>query len=139
MARDEVDAWNRHDADGTVAHAADDIIHHDAGVGMDFHGKAELRDLAQSYLTAFPDLHVEIMSATCAGDRLIQEWVATGTHEGELMGMAPTHRHVEFRGCAVTEVGEDGLEHRSAQYWEALPMMSQLGMSPSTAGAAPQG
>lgn len=139
MARDEVDAWNRHDADGTVAHAADDIIHHDAGVGMDFHGKAELRDLAQSYLTAFPDLHVEIMSATCAGDRLIQEWVATGTHEGELMGMAPTHRHVEFRGCAVTEVGEDGLEHRSAQYWEALPMMSQLGMSPATAGAAPQG
>jgi hypothetical protein len=54
------------------------------------------------------------------------------------MGAAPTHRHVEFRGCAVVEVGDDGLEHRSAQYWEALPMMSQLGMSPATAGAAGQ-
>jgi steroid delta-isomerase-like uncharacterized protein len=138
MAREEVDAWNRHDADGTVAHAADDIVHHDAGVGMDFHGKAELRDLAQSYLTAFPDLHVDITSATCEGDRLIQEWVVTGTHEGELMGMAPTHRHVEFRGCAVTEFGDDGLEHRSAQYWEALPMMNQLGASPATAGASGQ-
>ena len=138
MAREGVDAWNRHDADGTVANAADDIEHHDAGVGMDVHGKAELRDLAQRYITAFPDLHVEVTSATCEGDRLIQEWVVTGTHEGELMGMAPTHRHVEFRGCAVVEVGEDGRQHRSAQYWEAMPLMSKLGVSPATAGAAGQ-
>lgn len=138
MARESVDAWNRHDADGTVANAADDIVHHDAGVGMEIHGKAELRDLAQRYITAFPDLHVEITSTTCEGDRLVQEWIVTGTHDGELMGAAPTHRHVEFRGCAVAEVGEDGLEHRSAQYWEALPMMNQLGMSPATAGAAGQ-
>jgi steroid delta-isomerase-like uncharacterized protein len=138
MARESVDAWNRGDADGTVANVADDIVHHDGGLGMDVHGKAELRDLAQRYMTAFPDLHVEITSTTCEADRLVQEWVATGTHEGELMGMAPTHRHVEFRGCAVGEIGQDGLEHRSAQYWEALALMNQLGVSPATAGAAGQ-
>jgi hypothetical protein len=50
--------------------------------------------------------------------------------------MAPTHKHVEFRGCAVGEVGDDGLEHRSAQYWEAMSLMQQLGMTPAAAGAA---
>ncbi len=138
MARESVDAWNRGDAAGTVSNVADDIVHHDGGLGMEVHGKVELQDLAQRYLTAFPDLHVEVTSTTCEGDRLVQEWVATGTHEGDLMGMAPTHRHVEFHGCAVGEIGQDGLEHRSAQYWEALSLMNQLGMSPATAGASGQ-
>jgi steroid delta-isomerase-like uncharacterized protein len=136
LAQRAVDAWNRGDADGVVATVGDDIEHYDAGISQQIHGKAEMRAYVQGYMSAFPDLHVAIKSTTCEGDCLVQEWLATGTHDGELMGMAPTHKHVEFRGCAVGEVGDDGLEHRSAQYWEAMSLMQQLGMTPAAAGAA---
>ena len=91
LAQQAVDAWNRGDADGVVATLADDIEHYDAGISQQIHGKAEMRDYVQRYMSAFPDLHVDIKSNTCEGNCLVQEWVATGTHDGELMGMAPTH------------------------------------------------
>lgn len=55
----------------------------------------------------------------------IVEVRATGTHQGELMGMPPTGKRVELVGCSVIEVRGDRIV-REGDYWNMLTMHQQL-------------
>lgn len=48
--------------------------------------------------TAFPDMHMEILDLIAEGDRVVNRFRTTGTHEGPLMGFAPTGRPVTVYG-----------------------------------------
>jgi steroid delta-isomerase-like uncharacterized protein len=126
-------AWNHGDAAGVVADMADDVIWRDVALGMPMQGRPALQQAAQDYMTAFPDLRVEVSSFTIDGPRLVQEWVSTGTHQGELMGMAPTGRWTETYGAIVTTCDDDGLVIEGAVYWNPLAMFRQLGLEPPLA------
>jgi steroid delta-isomerase-like uncharacterized protein len=126
-------AWNRGDADGVVADLADDVIWRDVALGMPMQGREACRRAAQAYMTAFPDLRVEVSSYTVDGSRLVQEWTSTGTHQGELMGMAPTGRWIESYGAVVTTCDDDGLVIEGGVYWNPLAMFRQLGLEPPVA------
>jgi SnoaL-like polyketide cyclase len=65
--------------------------------------------MAQDYLDAFPDLHIELISLYVDGSTVLQEWRTTGTHSGELMGIPATGRRAETIGAGVDRFGEDGL------------------------------
>jgi len=133
---DEVmEAWNRGDADGVAARDARDVITADCTLPEPIHGRDAGRELTAAYMHAFPDLHVEVTRSLVDGNTLIQEWTATGTHDGDLMGMSPTHRRVEIRGCGIADIGDDGLTGEFHQYWDQMTMMRQLGAVPETAGA----
>lgn len=56
--------------------------------------------------------------------------LATGTHLGELQGIAPTGRTVTARVCNVIEV-KDGKIWREREYYDALSLMQQLGVIPA--------
>jgi steroid delta-isomerase-like uncharacterized protein len=62
---------------------------------------------------AFPDAGVRIDEIVDAGDRVAVATTLTGTHRGELMGVAPTGRVVEVTGIDIVRI-EDGriAEHR---------------------------
>ena len=54
---------------------------------------------ARSYLLdAFPDFHLTVDAVMSDGDHVAARWSVSGTHRGELLGMAPTGRQVAFRG-----------------------------------------
>jgi steroid delta-isomerase-like uncharacterized protein len=125
-------AWNRGDAERVVADMADDVIWRDVALGMPLHGRDALRAAAQAYMTAFPDLHVDVTSSTLDGLRLAQEWTVTGTHRGELMGFAPTGRWTESYGATVTTFDEDAVMIEGAAYWNPLAMFRQLGLVPDS-------
>jgi hypothetical protein len=42
------------------------------------------------YVTAFPDLHLEIEQQLADGDFVVTRWIVTGTHRSVLMGVEPT-------------------------------------------------
>lgn len=130
-----IEAWNRGDADGVAAHDAQDVITADCTLPEPIHGREASREFVATYMHAFPDLRVEVTRSLVEGDTLIQEWTATGTHDGDLMGMPPTHRRVEIHGCGIADIGEDGLTHEFHQYWDQMTMMRQLGAVPEAAGA----
>ncbi|PYN42872.1 MAG: hypothetical protein DME00_28105 [Candidatus Rokuibacteriota bacterium] len=53
------------------------------------------------------------LSQTCAfrstsysssGDYAVTRYTATGTHRGDLMGIAPTNRRAESHGCTIVEI-----------------------------------
>jgi steroid delta-isomerase-like uncharacterized protein len=129
-------AWNRRDPDGVVADVADDVIWRDAGMGTPLQGRSALRDVTWAYMTAFPDLRVTAGSYTIEGLRLVYEWVSTGTHQGMLMGVAPTGRWIENYGATVTTCDEDGLVIEGASYWNPLVMYRQLALESALAGPA---
>jgi steroid delta-isomerase-like uncharacterized protein len=129
-AADALAAWNRGDAEAIVAHVAEDVIWRDVALGMPLHGRPALKTAAQAYMTAFPDLHIDVTSSTLDGPRLVQEWTVTGTHRGELMGFPPTGRWTENYGATVTTFDEDAVMIEGALYWNPLAMLQQLGLAP---------
>src|SRR2546423_15662951 len=62
---------------------------------------------------AFPDVAVTIDELVAAEDKVAIATTTSGTHEGELMGFAPTGRSVSVTGIDIVRI-EDGriAEHR---------------------------
>ena len=129
-AADALAAWNRGDAEAIGSFLAEDVIWRDVALGMPLHGRAALQEAAQAYMTAFPDLHIEVTSVTLEGPRLVQEWTVTGTHRGELLGMAPTGRWTETYGAVITTFDDDAVMIEGALYWNPLAMLQRLGLAP---------
>jgi steroid delta-isomerase-like uncharacterized protein len=127
QADDIVAAWNRGDADGVAAFYRDDSEFRDIAAPEVARGHQGARDAAQAYMTAFPDLHIEVRGIIADGDRFAQEWTATGTNDGELMGLAPTGRRIEVLGCTVATFNDDGSVRYSQLYWDVAGLMRQLG------------
>jgi steroid delta-isomerase-like uncharacterized protein len=134
-AAETLAAWNRGDPDGAVAYMVEDVIWHDVALPLPLHGRAAVREAAYGYMSAFPDLQIEATSETFQAPRLAQEWTATGTHRGALMGIAPTGRAMKSYAATVTTFDEDGQVIEGAMYWNVLAMMHQFGLltEPSTA------
>jgi steroid delta-isomerase-like uncharacterized protein len=128
-------AWNRGDAAGVVANMAEDVIWRDIALGMPIQGPDALAEAAQAYMDAFPDLRVKVTSYTVDGPRLAQEWISTGTHQGEIMGIQPTGRWVEAYGALITTCDDDGQVIEGSVYWNPLAMLRQLGLMDVVAGA----
>ena len=63
---------------------------------------------------AFPDIEVRLDDLVVDGDRAAAATTMTGTHSGELLGIAPTGRRVEFTGLDLVRVDGEGriAEHR---------------------------
>jgi predicted ester cyclase len=78
---------------------------------------------------AFPDLHVAQADSVTEGDKVAFRWMMSGTHKGELMGVAPTGERVTVMGIDMIYV-EDG---QILAYWgefDVMGMLRQLGITP---------
>ena len=74
---------------------------------------------------AFPDVSVEIDEIVADGDRVAVATTFTGTHDGELMGVAPTGRRVSVTGIDILRVaGGKIAEHRGLT--DIVGLMRQL-------------
>ena len=91
-------------------------------------GAAAARGQAEPFVTAFADLQMDVKQVHTAGDTSVFEFVATGTHTGDLMGMAPTGKGITMPVCNVIEV-RDGKIYREREYYDTMHLMTQLGVS----------
>ena len=82
------------------------------------------------YRSAFPDVHMEIEDQIAEGDRVATRWVASGTHEGDLMGISPTGNRVTVAGTTIDRIA-DGQIAETWDNYDALGMMQQVGAIPS--------
>ena len=60
-------------------------------------------------------------------DKVVIRWSFTGTHKGELMGIAPTGKPVAFTGISIMRV----VDGKIVEAWEegdSLGLMQQLGL-----------
>jgi steroid delta-isomerase-like uncharacterized protein len=82
---------------------ADDYVHGSAN-GPDAIGIAEGRRRIGGFVTALPDLEWTFDEVIAESDRVAARWTTRGTHEGDLLGFAPTGKPVEFTGISFFTV-----------------------------------
>lgn len=83
--------------------------------------------VVEMYTTAFPDLKLDVKNIQAVGDTVVIEFVAKGTHRGDLMGISPTNRKVTVPVCNITEV-RDGKIFAEREYFDNAFMLQQLGI-----------
>jgi steroid delta-isomerase-like uncharacterized protein len=79
---------------------------------------------------AFPDFSITIDDMISEDDKVALVWTFKGTHKGELMGIAPTDKKVEFDGIYLYKFKEGKLVERSGKR-DMFSLMKQLGVIPS--------
>src|SRR5262245_10998953 len=88
--------------------------------------KAGVRKLYTYLRLAFPDFHAEIHWQLADGDRVTTYKTYHGTHEGEFLGIAPTHCKIHFESVDVMRV-QNG---KITDHWgvgNLLALMQQIG------------
>ncbi|MDQ3656836.1 MAG: ester cyclase [Chloroflexota bacterium] len=106
----------------------DDELHH-WGVGGPTVGPDAFAERLVLFLEAFPDFAIRVDQAVADGNIVVTRYTATGTHEGDWLGVAPTGTMVEYTGMNIFRL-ECG---KIAESWgEAnhLSLLRQLGGIP---------
>lgn len=111
----------------------DDFVHADVrvhpgtpGTAPDTEGIEQLREAFARFRTAFPDLHIITDGLIAEGDLVAARWTATGTHSGELAGIAPTGKTVRWAGIDIYRL----LDGKIVERWrndDFVWLLHQLG------------
>jgi predicted ester cyclase len=82
------------------------------------------------FFQAFPDLRVVIHEQVAEADRVVTRKTFHGTHQGDLMGIAPSSRPVAFDVIDILRVREGKI----TDHWnlvDQLGLMRQIGVIPA--------
>jgi steroid delta-isomerase-like uncharacterized protein len=106
---------------------AADFVMHDPPLGVS--GDREGMRAAGSIIRkAFPDWRSDLHMLVGEGDIVAERFTASGTHQGELMGVPPTGNTVSLKGINIFRV-RDG---QVVEWWSRLDEMGlfrQLGLA----------
>ena len=69
------------------------------------------------YRAAFPNLRMQPEDVLASGNKVVARVRATGTHDGESMGMPATGKSVDVRLIDIMRFDEDGLVAESSTCW----------------------
>lgn len=120
--------WNGKDIAGL------DETHHANAIGHDvsFPGLPSYESYKQSclmYQVAFPDFHVDMDTVFAEADKVVARWTATGTHQGELMGIPASGKPVKFTGVTIYRLA-DGKVAETWWAYDGLGVVQQITSPP---------
>ena len=126
---------NRHRADLLEQYVSADLRIHPGtpGTAPDTVGLDALRTAFEQFRVTFPDLHITPEEMVEEGDLVVSRWTATGTHAGDLAGIAPTGRPVRWSGTDMYRFA-DG---RIIEWWrndDFVWLLHQIGRDLLPAG-----
>jgi steroid delta-isomerase-like uncharacterized protein len=123
------DLLNAGDINGFGDLMAADVVEHEELPGLE-PTKEGIKEFFRAYLAAFPDLRMEAQDVLASGDKVVARVKATGTNQGDFMGMAATGKSVDVQLIDIMRFGDDGLVHEHWGVMDSLTMMQQLGVIP---------
>jgi steroid delta-isomerase-like uncharacterized protein len=111
-----------------------DYVGHDVASPEPVRGREGVKQQAEGYRSAFPDLELTVDDQFAEGDKVATRWTARGTHDGELFGIAATGKQATVTGITIDRFS-GGKIVESWDNWDALGLMQQIGAIPETAQA----
>ena len=125
MIRHVEEIWNGRNLD-----AADELFHPQAVTPYAPlpPGPMGCKVIAGMFHTAFPDFHMTVEDILAEGDLVGARFRQTGTQQGELFGIPPTGKQVDFEEMAVVQIA-DGKILSTWFETDLLTMMQQLGVA----------
>ena len=124
------DLVNAGDIDGFGELLADDFVEHEVTPGL-APTREGVKTFFRAYRAAFPDLRMTTEDVMSSGDRAVARVRATGTNQGDFMGMPATGKSVDVQLIDIMRFGDDGLVHEHWGVVDLLAMMQQLGVVPA--------
>jgi steroid delta-isomerase-like uncharacterized protein len=128
------DLINAGDIDGFGELLAEDFVEHEETPGLD-PTKEGVKQFFHMYKAAFPDLRMEAQDVLVSGDKVVARARATGTHQGEFLGLPATGKRVDVQLIDIIRFGDDGLAYEHWGVFDALAMLQQLGAIPEPPSA----
>jgi predicted ester cyclase len=129
MTRFIDDVWNRGQLE-----TADEIFHPAAtspSAPQLPPGPAGVKLIAAMFRNAFPDFHMSVDNMIVEYPFIVGRFTESGTHRGELMGIAPTGKSVRFGEIGILRVAN----RQVVESWyevDMLGLMGQLGVGGSS-------
>ncbi len=120
--------WNAGNLDLADELSAPDYTDNVSGSGSPV-GPNGFKEAVSGVRDAFPDFALTINDMISEDDKVVLVWTFIGTHKGELMGIAPTDKLIEFDGIYLYRFKDGKLVERSGKR-DMFKLMSQLGASP---------
>ena len=128
IVSDFIDAlFTRGDLGAADAFLAEDFINHDPPFG----GSADregLRAAAAMFRSAFPDWHSDLGLLIGEGDLVVEQFTASGTQRGEIMGVPASGRAVTLSGIQIFRVRDGRITERWGRL-DDLGLLTQLGLA----------
>jgi len=124
------DLINAGDIDGFGELLAEDFVEHEELPGLE-PSKEGVKQLFHMYRAAFPDLRMDVQDVLVSGDKAVARVRATGTHQGEFLGMPATGKSVDVQLIDITRFGDDALAREHWGVFDSLAMLQQLGAIPA--------
>jgi len=132
LARRWIGFWQDGSLQGFDAVKTEDFIDHSAaGHDADREG---LRAAVAAPHRAFPDLEArpDLITVDVSLGLATIRWTATGTHEGEFLGLPPSGRLVRFHGIEVIRCSDGVVVERWGE-WDEGAILTQLAGFPLAA------
>jgi len=85
-------------------------------------GRTAITEVAQGFMTAFPDMKVSLDDVRMQDDRAVYHWTLTGTNNGP----GGTGRAIRISGCEEWQVGANGLIANSRGHFDSDDYRHQL-------------
>jgi steroid delta-isomerase-like uncharacterized protein len=122
---DEID--NRHNIDAADELMAPDYVHHDPALPPEMqHSRKGFKQMMVLLLSAVPDLHTTVHELIAEGDKVGARVSHSGTHKGELLGVAPTGRRIEMSGLSIHRIADGKLVEGWVSF-DVVGMLRQMG------------
>ncbi len=116
--------WNQKDESAIERFLPEDAKGNDADFGS---GREGFRRQWRQWVTAFPDLHFEIVDLVAEGDKVLTRWILTGTHQGEYLGVPATGKQIRVEGMSLDRI-DNGLVVEGFDGWDNYGFRRQLGL-----------
>jgi len=105
---------------------ADDFVGTVVGAQEQIRGPQGFREFVVMYRTAFPDLRITVDEQFADGETVVTRWTATGTNEGELMGMPATGKQATTAGININRISGGKLVEGWGLF-DQLGLLQQIG------------
>jgi steroid delta-isomerase-like uncharacterized protein len=97
-------------------------------------GPQDVKEFVQQYRSAFSDARITVDDQIAEGDTVATRWTGRGTHDGDLMGIAPTRKQATVSGITISRL-QNGKVIEEWTNWDTFGMLQQLGAVPTMAAA----
>ncbi|WP_317175950.1 ester cyclase [Halomontanus rarus] len=120
------EVWSRGDLQLIDDLVTEDYVHYDVALPKPIRGPEAFKETVAMFREGTPDLTKAIKETIVDGNTVVIPYTATGTHKGEILGVAPTDTEIEVEGMFVYRV-EDGCLVEGTDLWNAFGLLCQIG------------
>ena len=129
------DEFNRREFDSLLNRLASSFTYRDYARGLSFEGREGFRDFLNGWVTGFSDAQVSEPTYLDAGDVVIAQFQARGTHDGALGPLAATGRPMDLPMCELIRFNNQGEIVSGGLYYDQLSLLGQLGLAQTPSAA----